>query len=60
MKNLKWSMKNFNILVEKMKVNLIQETFDNIPLLGFGKNYSDGLTKSARNSLTGAFCTNKK
>ena len=43
-----------------MKVNLTQEPFDILRLLGFGKKYSDGLTKSAGNSLTGAFCTNKK
>ena len=43
-----------------MKVKLIQEPLDNIRLLGFGKDYSDGLTESARKSLTGAFCTNKK
>ena len=43
-----------------MKVILIQETFDNIRLLGFGEDYSDGLTKSARKSIKGAFCTNKK
>ena len=53
-------MKKFHILLEKMKVILIQEEFDNIRLLSFGKDYSDGLTTSARKSLTGAFCTSKK
>ena len=52
--------KKIYILVEKMKVNLVQETFDNIRLLGLGKDYSDGLTKSTLKSLTVAFCNNKK
>ena len=43
-----------------MKVNLIQEPIDKIRLLGFGEDYSDGLTESARKSLKGAFCNNKK
>ena len=59
MKKLKWSMKKIYILLEKMKVKLIQEPLDIIRFIGFGKEYSDGLTKSARKSLTGAFCTNK-